>query len=76
MSKPQAGDHFEMVNPYFEITECLIDVPTRHGNIVVYRVFDDNSHTSYVVTVDDKVRHPGCDAEAVIRALGNYLIEF
>src|SRR5689334_21244400 len=55
-----------------EIYVLITEVETSFGVVAVYKYrFFFGEH--YVVTVDDKVRHPNCCAEDVFRALSNYL---
>lgn len=46
----------------------VIEVDTPFGGLTVLR-----QSSQYEVLVDGVVKHPGCTAEDVIRALGHYL---
>lgn len=46
----------------------IVDVDTTFGRVRVI-----SAGLRYSVEVDGVVRHPGCTAEDVMRALGNYL---
>jgi hypothetical protein len=48
----------------------IVDVEMANGNPLIVERRGDGK---YDVIVADVVRHPGCDAESVMHALGHYI---
>lgn len=60
-----------MVEPFVlkETDTIVVEVETSKAHVIVVR----DTQNLYHVARDAVLRHPGCDAEAAIRALGFYL---